>query len=76
MAIFSLTLKGPGLQGTDGATGSTTDSNGAGLDFAKLDLTPIPVPSTMLLLGAGLASLVGFRRKFRKRERGTVNYFV
>jgi len=30
-------------------------------------IAPIPEPTTMLLLGSGLISLAGFRRKFRKR---------
>jgi hypothetical protein len=34
--------------------------------MARFDVTAIPEPSTMLLLGSGLIGLVEFRRKFRK----------
>ena len=33
---------------------------------AEVDLSPVPEPTTMLLLGLGLIGLSGFRRKFRK----------
>jgi hypothetical protein len=29
-------------------------------------VAPVPIPSTMLLLGSGLIGLIGFRRKFKK----------
>ena len=31
----------------------------------ELDLTPVPIPGAIWLLGSGLAGLVGLRRKFR-----------
>ena len=31
-----------------------------------IEISPVPEPSTMLLLGAGLVGLIGFRRKFKK----------
>lgn len=41
----------------------------AGYSYFALDnlnVSPIPEPTTMLLLGAGLIGLAGFRRKFKK----------
>jgi hypothetical protein len=34
--------------------------------YARFDGTPIPEPSTILLIGTGLVGLVGFRKKFKK----------
>ncbi len=41
---------------------------GEGIELPQISgsLSPVPEPATMLLLGSGLLSLVGLRRKFRK----------
>jgi hypothetical protein len=40
---------------------------GAAPLYATIDTAPVPIPSTMLLLGSGLAGLVGIaRRRFKK----------
>ena len=41
-------------------------SNNDRFALDNLDVAPIPEPTTMLLLGAGLIGLVGFRRKFKE----------
>ena len=35
--------------------------------WAVRDITPVPVPTTILLFGSGLIGLVGFRYKFKKQ---------
>ncbi len=59
---FQFTLQGPGL----GVLGETT-YNGAGMDFAQLDLTVVPEPSVTVSLGAvsGIF-LVWLHRRKRK----------
>ena len=50
--------------------GRSTQTDFWGLDdirFASSSVTPVPEPSTLLLLGSGLAGLIGYgRRRMRK----------
>jgi len=55
-AAVTLNLQGPGL----GVLNQTTN-NGAGIDFARLELNPIPEPSAAVL--AAVAGLLSFRRR-------------
>jgi len=64
-ATFTLTLKGPGLQGIPGACCSTTSGNGAGLDFTSLTVNraAVPEPSSVALLGLGMLGFAFSRRR-------------
>jgi hypothetical protein len=67
-ATFALTLKGITLS----SLGLVLPNNGAGLDFARLDLvegTRVPAPSAVSCLLAGLV-LVAMRRRHRHQRAG------
>ena len=57
-ASVSLTLQGPGL----GVLGELPN-NGAGLDFASLEIIPVPEPSGILLTGAAGGMMLFTRRR-------------
>ncbi|MRR38493.1 hypothetical protein EG829_28370 [bacterium] len=55
-------------------TGTLTwnDATGSGglIDYARLQLSPVPLPGALWLLSSGLLGLLGFRRRALMREQG------
>ena len=62
-ATFALALQGQGLAGVPGEVGNLAPQNGAGLDFATLNMVPEPSAAALL----ALASVAGMTRRSRLR---------
>ena len=62
---------------TEATLTTTTDDGWNFCDrvYYGSDATPIPEPATMLLVGSGLIGLAGFRRKFKKKSKGSPHRF-
>jgi hypothetical protein len=63
-----ITLNHPGILGIGGVDGIPVDRDWTGGSVAQITIAPIPEPSTVLLLGFGLAGLAGIGRKTKSKE--------
>jgi len=66
--LYSFNIPVALINGLDAITVSGTGGDGYSINFSelKIETSPVPEPTTLLLLGSGLVGLIGFRRKLRK----------